>query len=364
MNTSKFLQALFRSAFCCAFGLAITGSVTAGERNAPRTASATIAMSSNPDLSGVVNLYLDGRIDADVMGRLNSFAYLKGRNGVIVHLNSFGGSMRAGLALGRRIRELGFSTQVGVKGVSSVRDEAGICESACVMLFAGGRFRLIQPDSVVGVHQFAAADQATSEQAMADAQIFSAATVNFLRDMGVSTQLFSLMAATPASAMQALSVADQINLGLVNAGKEAAVWGIESEQGGVLVLKGVQSTISSTVEIQLVCTAQQDVAVAVLVDAGGKGDVRSVDLLVDGRTSAVELSQPVQMMGRTAKSDFPPGAEQLVEMQRAGSVGVRLRYDDQRQSMYAIDVPAQASALMAGFVKLCHGTQKARTVQR
>ncbi|MBC2692714.1 MULTISPECIES: hypothetical protein [Pseudomonas] len=363
MKTLRFFLPLFRSSLCWVLGLAITGSVNAGERNAPRTSSATVTMSSNPDLSGVMNIYLDGRIDADVMGRLNTFAYLKGRNGVIVHLNSFGGSMRAGLALGRRIRELGFSTQVGVKGVSSISDEAGICESACVMLLAGGRFRLIQPDSVVGVHQFAAPDQATSQQVMADAQIFSAATVNFLRDMGVSTQLFSLMAVTPTSAMQKLSVADQVNLGLMNAGKEVAVWGIESEQGA-LVLKGVQSTISSTVEIQLACTAQQDVLVAVMVDAGGKGQVRSVDLLVDGRTSAVELRQPVQMMGRTAMSDFPPKAEQLVEMQRARSVGVRFRFDDQRQSMYAIDVPTQASALIGGFVQLCHGAQKGATVQR
>ncbi|MQT73324.1 hypothetical protein [Pseudomonas helleri] len=282
---------------------------------------------------------------------------------MIVHLNSFGGSMRVGLALGRRIRELGFSTQVGVKGVSSAGDDAGICESACVMLFAGGRFRLIQPDSVVGVHQFAAAGQATSEQAMADAQIFSAATVNFLRDMGVSTQLFSLMAATPASAMQALSVPDQIKLGLVNAGTEAPVWGIESEQGG-LVLHGVQSTISSTVEIQLACTAQQEVAVAVMVEAGGKGDVRSVDLLVDGRTSAVALRQPVQMLGRTAKTDLLPRTAQLEGMQRARSIGVSLGYDGQRQSKYAIDVPAQAGALVAGFVELCHGTQMTRAVQR
>jgi len=126
----------------------------------------------------------------------------------------------------------------------------------------------------------------------------------------------------------------------------------------------VQSTISSTVEIQLACTAQQDVSVAVMVDAGRKGQVRIVDLLVDGRSSAVALRQPVTPVGRTAMSDFLLGAEQLVEMQRARSVGVRLSYDGQRQSMYAIDVPAQASALMAGFVQLCHGTQKARTVQR
>lgn len=362
MNTSKTLQALLRGAFCCAFGLAVTGSVTAAERNVPRTASAIVTMGTNPDLSGVVNLYLDGRIDADVMGRLNAFAHLQGRNGVIVHLNSFGGSMRAGLALGQRIRELGFSTQVGVKGTSSIRDEAGVCESACVMLFAGGRFRLIQPDSVVGVHQFAAAGQVTSEQAMADAQIFSAATVNFLRNMGVSTQLFSLMAATPARAMQALSVADQINLGLVNAGTEVAVWGIENEQVG-LVLKGVQSTISSSVEIQLACTAQQEVSVVVMVDAPTKGDVRTVDLLIDGRTSAIALRQPAQMLGRTAKADLQPGSAQLEEIQRARSVGVSLGYDGQLQSKYEIDVPAKARALMGGFVQLCRGTQMAEAVR-
>ena len=364
MNTSKFYQALFRSALCCVFGVAIIGSVNAGERNAPRNASAIVTISADPDLSGAVNLYLDGRIDAEVLGRLNTFAYLQGRNGVIVHLNSFGGSMRAGLALGRRIRELGFSTQVGAKGVSSVSDDAGICESACVMLLAGGRFRLIQPESVVGVHQFAAADQATSQQAMADAQIFSAATVNFLRDMGVSTQVFTLMAATPVSSMQELSVSDQINLGLVNGGTEIPVWGIVSKQGGALVLKGVQSTISSTVEFELTCTAQQDISIAAMVDAGGKGQIHNVEFLVDGRSPAVKLKQPVQVVGRTAKSDFQPEPAQLAEVLSARSVGVRLRYDDQRLSTYSIDVPAQASALMGGFVQLCHGSQKATTALR
>jgi hypothetical protein len=61
---------------------------------------------------------------------------------------------------------------------------------------------------------------------------------------------------------------------------------------------------------------------------------------------------------------FHPGAEQLVEMQSAKSVGLRLHYDGHRQSLHAIDVPARASALLTGFVQLCHGTQKTRTVQR
>lgn len=89
-----------------------------------------------------------------------------------------------------------------------------------------------------------------------------------------------------------------------------------------------------------------------------------MDLLVDGRPSAVELKKPVYLEGRTVMSAFLPGAEQLVEMQSAWSVGVRLRYDGHRQSLYAIDVPEQASALLDGFVQLCHGTQKTRTVQR
>lgn len=363
MKISKLVRALSRSAHCCVIALTIAGSVTARELDTPRAESATVTMSSNPDRSGVVDLFLDGRIDASVMARLNEFAYLKGRKGVILHLNSFGGSMREGLALGRRIRELGFTTQVGQNAGPSIRVEAGICESACVMLFAGGRFRLIQPESSVGVHQFGAADQVNSQQAMADAQIFSAATVNFLRDMGVSTQLFSLMAITPANAMQALSVADQINLGLVNAGKEIAVWNVESGQAGALTLKGVQSTISSTVEIQMICTTQQDVTVEVMVDDGGAAGVRSANLLVDARTLAGELGHAVRTDGQTTKFDFHPEADQLPEMLSAKSIGVRLHHASQRQSVHAIDIPARAGALMAGFVQLCHGTPKS-TVQR
>lgn len=355
MKISKSVRALIRSASCCVIAMVITGSVTAGERNTPRTESATVTMSSNPDLSGVVDLYLDGRIDSQVMARLNNFAHLQGRKGVILHLNSFGGSMRDGLALGRRIRELGFSTQVSVTAGESLQGGAGICESACVLLFAGGRFRLLQSDSSVGVHQFAATDQVDSQEAMADAQIFSAATVNFFRDMGVSTQLFSLMAITPASEMQALSAADQVSLGLVNAGKEVAVWSIESGQSEGLVLKGVQSTISSSVKIQMSCTSQRTLILAVIVDNGTAG-VSNTNMLIDGRNLKSVMGLPLRVAGQTIKIEFQLGTAQLPVLLAAKSVGVRLEHDNQGQSVHAIDVPAKAGALMAGFVQICNGT--------
>ncbi|MBX8557001.1 hypothetical protein K5D56_25460 [Pseudomonas cichorii] len=355
MKISKLLLALFRSAHCCVIALAIAGSVTAGDLNSPRAESATITMSSNPDLSGLVNLYLDGRIDAHVMERLNKFAYLQGRKGVILHLNSFGGSMREGLALGRRVRELGFTTQVSAESGDVLISEAGICESACVLLFAGGRFRLIQPDSSVGVHQFSAAEPVDSSEAMADAQIFSAATVNFFRDMGVSTRLFSFMAITPAHEMQELSVADQVNLGLVNGGKEAAVWSVESGQDNALILKGVQSTIKSSVEILMLCTNQQTITLAVRVDNGTTG-ASSADLLIDARDLAEVSGQMVRTIGQTTTIGFQPEPDLLTAILDAKSLGVRLHHLDQRQSLHAIDVSKQAGALMAGFTQICHGT--------
>ncbi|GAB0080082.1 hypothetical protein I4I80_24135 [Pseudomonas syringae pv. tomato] len=354
MKKSKWVRTLFRIVHCCVIALVIAENVTAGERGIPRTESATITLIPNPNLSGVVDLYLDGRIDVHVMARLNNFAYLEGRKGVVLHLNSFGGSTRAGLALGRRIRQLGFSTQVSVKAEGSAQDRAGICESACVLLFAGGRFRLIQPDSLVGVHQFAATDQVDSHEAMADAQIFSAATVNYFRDMGVSTQLFSLMAITPAREMHPLSVTDQVDLGLVNAGKEDAVWSIESDYGGALVVKGVQSTISSSVEFQMSCTAEQAIALGVIVDSGTAG-LNSADLLTDVRTLAGVPGQSVRTTVQTTEIEFLPGADQLHKIVGAKSFVVRLHYVNNRQSDYAIDVPAKAGALMAGFVRICHG---------
>jgi ATP-dependent protease ClpP protease subunit len=357
MKISKLIRALIRSTHICVIAMVIAGSATAGERTTPRTESATVTSGMNPDLSGVVDLYLDGRIDGRVMPQLNRFAYLQGRKGVILHLNSYGGSMRDGLLLGRRIRELGFTTQVSVEAGGSIQGQAGICESACVLLFAGGRFRLIQPDSSVGVHQFAATDQVDSQEAMADAQIFSAATVNFFRDMGVSTQLFSLMAITPAHEMQTLSVADQVNLGLVNAGKEDAVWNVESDQGGALVLKGVQSTISSTVEVQISCTSHQAITMTLMVNNGVTMGVSSADLLIDARNLMDIQGQPVRESDQSTIFAIHPGADQLPKILGANAMGVRLHHVNQRQSVHTIDVPAQASALMAGFVRICHGSQ-------
>jgi hypothetical protein len=115
-----------------------------------------------------------------------------------VSFRSGGGDLGAGLAMGREIRRAGLSTSVGelVPGVSlrslphSVSRE---CDSACNFAFLGGVTRKIYPGSKFGVHRFWGRAAAGGQQVEQDTQQIAGMLVDYIRDMGVSSELYTLM---------------------------------------------------------------------------------------------------------------------------------------------------------------------------
>lgn len=112
------------------------------------------------------------------------------RPGMVVHLNSGGGQLVSGVAIGRLLRQM--------KGVAMV--EAGSsCSSACVYVLAGAPYRVVQPGAVVGVHKPYDPDDAhlpaaerESKQARLDAFVRA-----YLKEVNVPPALYDAMLQAP-----------------------------------------------------------------------------------------------------------------------------------------------------------------------
>ena len=128
----------------------------------------------------------------------------------IVRLDSGGGSVGAGVALGEIFRARGFATEVGsskinpesvpIPGSENGYTKApGRCGSACAFTFLGGIERTLDPDSRLGFHRSHFGDTGT-EPTGNDAQKIIAALLLYIVNMGVDARLIVL--ATEASSSE------------------------------------------------------------------------------------------------------------------------------------------------------------------
>lgn len=121
-------------------------------------------------------------------------------HGSQLFLNSNGGSLVGGIALGRVIRQSGLITHVGKRGIfeNGIQDwEPGDCMSACAVAFLGGEYRFVMEGSRFGVHRFAF--ERSEQRDFESAQKISASVIEYLREMEVDIELFSLASETPAN---------------------------------------------------------------------------------------------------------------------------------------------------------------------
>jgi hypothetical protein len=113
-----------------------------------------------------------GIVTAETPKDFNEFARGHQLNGETVVLDSSGGSVNDSIALGRRFRELGMFTTVGVSVLTpSARGERvhvspdAYCESMCVFLLLSGKSRYVPEQAHVRVHQIWMGDRADNARA-------------------------------------------------------------------------------------------------------------------------------------------------------------------------------------------------------
>ncbi|WP_207541256.1 COG3904 family protein [Sabulicella rubraurantiaca] len=146
-----------------------------------------------------------GTLDGGAADRFDAF--LDGPNGAEgfqVLLDSSGGSLQDGMALGRRIRAREFHTVVGQHdGAGFDPPNPGNCLSACAYAFLGGVGRRVPEGSQLGFHQFGLPGGAALPNAagLAGGQEISGLLLTYIIEMGVDPRLFVLASATPSTAM-------------------------------------------------------------------------------------------------------------------------------------------------------------------
>jgi hypothetical protein len=130
----------------------------------------------------------------------------------IVVLNSGGGNLGAGLAMGKIIRQQKMWTQVGsqlplmiplnenipAQTVPYLAEPAsppfaGECASACTFAFMGGIIRTVGYGSNYAVHQFESVSQTPDPTLQAQTEVASAEIVTYLSQMGISPDYMGYM---------------------------------------------------------------------------------------------------------------------------------------------------------------------------
>ena len=161
-------------ALCLAFpgmiaplGAPAHAGVTLEERKMPMKFS---WIACQPNCRGWVRAV--GIVTADSPRDFDEFARGRQLGGVTIVLDSSGGSVNDSIALGRRWRNLGALTTVGmsVESRTAQGDHAGVapeayCESMCVFLLLSGKTRYVPEAAHVRVHQIWMGDRADDARA-------------------------------------------------------------------------------------------------------------------------------------------------------------------------------------------------------
>jgi hypothetical protein len=141
--------------------------VALGERKLPMKFNWVVCQ---PNCQGWVSAV--GIVTAETPRDFDDFARDRQLKGETVVLDSSGGSVNDSIALGRRFRELGMLTTVGVsvlahgaRGERAHVSPEAYCESMCVFLLLSGKSRYVPEQAHVRVHQIWMGDRADNARA-------------------------------------------------------------------------------------------------------------------------------------------------------------------------------------------------------
>jgi hypothetical protein len=162
---------LVGAGLCIALMAVLSGSAHAGvaleERKLPMKFT---WVDCQPNCRGWVSA--TGIVIADSPRDFDEFARGRQLGGATIVLDSSGGSVNASIALGRRFRELGALTTVGVSVQTNTAQSApanmapvAYCESMCVFLLLSGKTRYVPETAHVRVHQIWLGDRANDAKA-------------------------------------------------------------------------------------------------------------------------------------------------------------------------------------------------------
>jgi hypothetical protein len=160
-------------------------------------------------------IYLEGYIDNGATARLERVLDAERVRSAVVYFDSPGGHVVEAMALGRALRQRGYSASVGTRAPGSALPQAGRCYSACPIAYAGGASRSLEPGSVIGTHRAANSVPVPDEKAFQE--VVTGQVKDYLAQMGIGAELVAMMSGVPHDAIRELTTDEAVRLGLVNA---------------------------------------------------------------------------------------------------------------------------------------------------
>ncbi|MCK1745917.1 hypothetical protein IVA80_35430 [Bradyrhizobium sp. 139] len=307
-------------------------------------------------------IYASGPIDAEAGKRLE--AYLAANRVPMqshFYFDSPGGSLLAGMELGRVIRKHELRTNVGAARVDNLTGHSagpGGCFSSCALAFLGGKFRFLNKDARYGVHRFSFKTPVAS--AVDVAQVASAAIVQYLRDMDVDTGLFTLASSVGESEIFEPTQSQLTTLNVVNNGFTRPVWTIESAPNGEgIYLKGERDTVFGMNKFMLLCDSKIILLYAIFDPQQREAEVLTfpVDyLVVDGRQERIDQARIFRKEVRGwINASYKLTTAQVTAISRAHTVGVAMMPREDSPAFLGFDsMPVDAgTAKIRGFIQAC-----------
>lgn len=312
--------------------------------------SATAGSASPPEV------YLSGEITDASVSQLSALISARDLKGSIVYLDSAGGDPQAGMNLGDLIRRSNMNTAIGKPGTSPGHPSPGRCMSACVLTYAGGKFRFVDAASQLGIHRFYRRTAMSSDLDVA--QVMSAAITTYLIKMGVAPSLFERMVQVGRGQMEILPHADAATLNLVNNGVLPAEWGIEGKQGQVYLV-GRQQTWNGTGKVLMSCAPNQRIRFSALYDAGDNNafitrNAKNYSLRINKQFLPIStLQSKPTISGDYVLASFTPDDKMLWSLSGAEQIGFGF-HTGESDTFYGFLVDATGEQdLVRSWIKHC-----------
>ena len=176
--------------------------------------------------------------------------------GTAVLLNSTDGDLNSGIRLGQVLRQKYFNTRVGRTQLNrkTLNEIDGQCYSACVLAFAGGVNRRIDPNDKIGIYALRSSTKTVNENEM------KAAVNNlemYFEQMGVDRRFVNQMLQIKGSTVSLVSLSNAKLLNLDNGTRIVTYpWRMQALDDGLLIILVTEKQAANHFSITLGLTKQ------------------------------------------------------------------------------------------------------------
>jgi len=309
-------------------------------------------------LGASVRIYLAGDIESDSPARVREVLQSVKDADVHVAMDSRGGNLVAGIAIGRLLREHGVTVTIGRKG-GTAHLLPGVCFSACALAYLGGEFRYIESGSAYGVHRASRPGEPRRGD-LATGQLVAATVAAYYRDMDVDPRLLDLTMRVSNDEIYVLSETEVIQLGVANNGRKRPRWTIEVIEGGTY-LRGEQETVFGLGKLVLLCHTSGEFHLLSVYSAGAERAHQIAtgswvhSLFLDRRLVPLDPPTSIEAKGEYLNAMFIAPAEFLIGMQTAVSVGHAMQVTREAPTFvgYSVDIDASSRQRVRTYARNC-----------